>query len=101
MFTGNLEARSFLRKNILRQGEFNMVASWEGVGKKAFRLHRKSGIVGPVYVIVGEYAGVEYYSVALLQRVRYREEECLRDYVHPHGGVSSTPVQQSNNVTVT
>ena len=100
MSTGILEARSFLRKNVLRQGEFNMVASWEGVGKTAFRLHRKSGIVGSVYVIVGEYAGVEHYSVALLQRVKHHEEECLRDYVHPHGGVSSTPVQQGNNITV-
>ena len=25
----------------------------------------------------------------------------MRDYVHPHGGVSSTPVQQYNNITVT
>ena len=98
--TGNFGARSFLRKDVLRQGEFNMVASWEGIGKTAFKLLRKSGIVGPVYVIIGEYASVEYYSVALLQRVKYREEECLRDYVHPHGGVSSTPVQQSNNITV-
>ena len=39
--------------------------------------------------------------MALLQRVKYREEECLRDYVHPHGGVSATPVQQYNNITVT
>ena len=41
MFTGNLEAHCFLRRNVLREGEFNMVASWEGVGKKAFKLHRR------------------------------------------------------------
>ena len=39
-----------------------------------------------MYILVGEYAGVEYYSIALLQKLRGREEDCLWDYVYPHGG---------------
>ena len=72
------------RENVLKQGHFNMVASWEGVGKKAIRLHLESKVIGPVFLIVGEYVGPEYYSVALLQKKRFEIQDCLWQFVHPH-----------------
>ena len=57
-YSSQEQARTILRADTLRQGEFNMVADWEGVGKKAIRLHRQCALVGSVYIIVGEYAGV-------------------------------------------
>ena len=65
-----------------------MVADWEGVGKKAIRRHRQCAMVGRVYIIVGEYAGVEYYRVALMQKLRGGDKDCLRDYVYPCGGTA-------------
>ena len=63
IYSSKEQARTMLRADVIQQGEFNMVAAWEGIGKTAIRLHRQCSIVGKVFIIVGEYAGVEYLSL--------------------------------------
>ena len=44
-----------------------------------------------MFLIVGEYAGIEFYGAALLQRMKYSEELCLTDFVYPHGQPEEKP----------
>ena len=61
-----------LRSLALSSAAFGLCLRWEGVGRMVLRLH---GTVPPgkVRVLVGEYAGVEQYCMAVLQHARAKD----------------------------
>ena len=76
-----------LLKESLSTAHFQVIHKWEGLGQRILRLH---GVIpnGDVLVLVGEYTGVEKYTLDALQKARRKRD--LTPVLHGLFGIHST-----------
>ena len=78
-------AAEMFRADLIAQADFQIIRGWDGIGKSAIRLMRRSPLRGErVQFFICEYVGVEYNAISLLQKCRGRPSKALFQYVSTH-----------------